>query len=178
MIIQCNSCKKSFTVPNGAITQQGRLVQCSSCGNKWTQYPTKKEEPQIRPKVITEERKIENLEKNSEHPKKNKAKKKKKLVNTYSEEYLQKKHGIRIINPSNSKINEKEKKNKRLKNNIFGFYNYLITFTVLIITIFGFLHLTQEIIIQKYPFTETYINYLFETFSNFKLIIQDIISNY
>ena len=41
MIIQCNSCDKKFNVPDGAITEAGRLVQCSSCGNKWTQYPLK-----------------------------------------------------------------------------------------------------------------------------------------
>ena len=39
MIIQCNSCSKKFVVPDGAIKAKGRLVQCSSCGNKWTQYP-------------------------------------------------------------------------------------------------------------------------------------------
>ena len=26
-------------VPDNAITNAGRLVQCSSCGNKWTQFP-------------------------------------------------------------------------------------------------------------------------------------------
>ena len=39
MIIKCNSCEKEFVVPDNAITTAGRLVQCSSCGNKWTQYP-------------------------------------------------------------------------------------------------------------------------------------------
>ena len=41
MIIQCTSCEKKFNVPDAAITSAGRLVQCSSCGNKWTQYPIK-----------------------------------------------------------------------------------------------------------------------------------------
>ena len=41
MIIQCNSCQKSFVVPDNAITSSGRLVQCSECGNKWTQFPIK-----------------------------------------------------------------------------------------------------------------------------------------
>ena len=39
MIIQCKSCEKSFSVPDSAITVSGRLVQCGSCGNKWTQFP-------------------------------------------------------------------------------------------------------------------------------------------
>ena len=41
MIIQCSSCDKKFNVPDSAITTAGRLVQCSACGNKWTQYPLK-----------------------------------------------------------------------------------------------------------------------------------------
>ena len=41
MIIQCKACNKSFNVPDNAITASGRLVQCSSCGNKWTQFPIK-----------------------------------------------------------------------------------------------------------------------------------------
>ena len=32
---------KKFIVPDNAITSAGRLVQCSSCGNKWTQFPIK-----------------------------------------------------------------------------------------------------------------------------------------
>ena len=41
MLVNCNSCQKKFVVPDGAITESGRLVQCGSCGNKWTQYPIK-----------------------------------------------------------------------------------------------------------------------------------------
>ena len=39
MILSCNSCAKKFVVPDNAIGANGRLVQCSSCGNKWTQFP-------------------------------------------------------------------------------------------------------------------------------------------
>ena len=39
MILSCNSCGKKFVVPDNAITQSGRLVQCSACGNKWKQFP-------------------------------------------------------------------------------------------------------------------------------------------
>jgi len=28
-------------VPDSAITEAGRLLQCGACGNKWTQYPVK-----------------------------------------------------------------------------------------------------------------------------------------
>ena len=39
MILSCNSCGKKFVVPDSAITEAGRLVQCSACGNKWKQFP-------------------------------------------------------------------------------------------------------------------------------------------
>ena len=42
MILECKSCQKKFIVPDNAITNAGRLVQCSSCGNKWTQFPITK----------------------------------------------------------------------------------------------------------------------------------------
>ena len=54
MILSCNSCGKKFVVPDSAITQSGRLVQCSACGNKWKQFPikvSKKEEIISKPVV-------------------------------------------------------------------------------------------------------------------------------
>ena len=39
MLVNCNTCKKKFSVPDSAITEAGRLLQCGTCGNKWTQYP-------------------------------------------------------------------------------------------------------------------------------------------
>ena len=47
MIIECNSCNKKFNVPDDAIPATGRLVQCSNCGNKWTQYPLKANKSKI-----------------------------------------------------------------------------------------------------------------------------------
>ena len=164
MIIQCNSCEKKFTVPDNAITTNGRLVQCSSCGNQWTQYPVK-----------------QSLKKVNKKPK-NQNKKKKKSVDTYSEEYLQKKHGIKIIDPSSvsGTSNKAKSKSKKLKKESigFGFYSYLIVFFVLLLTVFGALNLTKEIIVYYFPFLENYINYLYETLDNLSLVISDIASDY
>ena len=55
MILSCNSCGKKFVVPDNAISAAGRLVQCSSCGNKWKQFPIK-EPVKAKPKIA----KIEN----------------------------------------------------------------------------------------------------------------------
>ena len=164
MIIQCNSCNKKFTVPDSAITANGRLVQCSACGNQWTQYPVNQSL-----KKATKVRKISK-------------KKKQKTIDTYSEEYLQKKHGIKIIDPSsiNEKSNKTKSKSKKLKKVSvgFGFYNYLITMIVLLIAAFGILDLTKDVIIYNFPFLENYINHLYETLNNLNLVISDIISDY
>tara|TARA_B100001093_G_C26391755_1_gene827366 strand:- start:52 stop:579 length:528 start_codon:yes stop_codon:yes gene_type:complete len=175
MIIRCNSCEKSFSVPDSAITNNGRLVQCSACGNKWTQYPVSKK---IENKTITLVKKVKKIEAKKSIPKK-KIKKKKKQIETYSEEYLQNKHGIKIIDPSSANnSNKKQKINSQKKKDIgFGFYNYLITFIVLIIAFFGTLNLTREIISLNFPYLSVYIDYLYETLSNIKLIIFDIVYN-
>ena len=171
MIIQCNSCKKKFSVPDTAITSKGRLVQCSSCGNEWTQYPVN-----------------QNLKKTTKTTKLSKPisaskqkRKREKTIDTYSEEYLQKKHGIKIIDPSS--LSKKSTTNKlRTKRNYksygFGFYNYLFTSIIFLIFIFGIVNLTRDILVYNYPFLENYINYLFETLNNIKLIISDFITDY
>ena len=95
MILSCNSCEKKFVVPEQAITSNGRVVQCGSCGNKWKQFP------------IDLDIKKENIEKKIEvkktaviskklKPKKKKIKKSKEL-SLYSPEYLKKKHLIIFI---------------------------------------------------------------------------------
>ena len=169
MIIQCNSCDKKFTVQDSAIKTSGRLVQCSSCGNKWTQYPIN-----VNSEKTT---KISKIKKSIKQ--KNRIK---KVIDTYSEEYLQKKHGIKIIDPSSlsrksNKNISKTKKTKKAKIG-FGFYNSLITMIIVLLTLFGLLNLTKDIIVYYYPFLENYINYLYETLDNFNLIISDIISEY
>ena len=169
MIIQCNSCRKKFNVPEAAITDSGRLVQCSSCGNKWTQFPVK-----VSPKEKEiKDQKIDNVVKSATNKKK---KKKKKITKPYSEDYLRKKYGIKIIDPSTaSTISNKSNLEKKTS---YGFYNTVLTLIVLLASIFGILILTEEMIIEKYPFFEIYINYLFETLNNFKLIFEDLIRNY
>ena len=172
MIIQCNSCQKSFNVPDSAITASGRLVQCSACGNKWTQYP-----------VVTNNKvKQVSIPKKTAKPKKAKKikKAKNKIADSYSVEYLQKKHGLKIIDPSS--LNNKSKINNRgsAKNAGagLGFYNYLLLFIIISITLFGVLNLTKDNIITYYPELETSINYFYDTLNYFKIIIIDIISNY
>ena len=170
MIIQCESCQKKFVVPDSAVTAKGRLVQCSSCGNKWTQYPIKRKSPKIA--------NVKNITKQS----KQKVKRKKTSgIDVYSDEYLQKKHGIKIIDPSSSNLKTKGSNQNKIgkKGSVsFGFFNYLITISILSIFFVGILNFERSRLSRKFPFLEPYIEGFFETLNNFKIIFIDFISSY
>ena len=170
MILTCNSCGKKFVVPDSAITGSGRTVQCGSCGNKWKQFPTQnlKEETIINKKISPQIKKpVTKISK----PKAKKVKKPRE-INLYSPEYLQKKHGI--------SLNDVKKNIKQIndKNVSFGFYNSLLLFIVVIISISRGLYFFQDFIIQKIPFAEFYLNYFFENIRNIFEIFKNLISNY
>ena len=163
MIIQCTSCEKKFNVPDGAITANGRLVQCSSCGNKWTQYPTKTKPATTKP-VST--------------PARTKATPKKKIVKKkgpvpYSEEYMQQKWGKSVQNYAvekglSKKTTQLKKPKKQKSIQVtekpgFGFLNYIITIFILSTFSIGILHFERERLTRKFPFLEPYIDHFFES---------------
>ena len=170
MILSCNSCEKRFVVPDQAITSAGRMVQCSSCGNKWKQFPIKSEI------IKTTQPKQGNIKKTPITPKVTKTKKKKvkktREINLYSPEYLKIKHGISL---DNEKTSKNELPNEKVS---FGFYNSLILFFVIIIALSKSLHFFQDLIIQRLPFTEFYLNYFFESIRNVFEILKNLISSY
>ena len=169
MILSCNSCQKKFVVPDQAITTAGRTVQCGSCGNKWKQFPVgeiKQAQPTSRAqKKISKPPKIQKSKKT-----KKTSKKQSREVNLYSPEYLEKKHGIRL--------NEDRKNNSPPEKLSFGFYNSLLLYLIIIVTISRGLYFFQDFIIQKIPFTEFYINYFFESIKNLFEIWKSLISSY
>ena len=168
MILSCNSCEKKFVVPDNAISASGRLVQCSSCGNKWKQFPVISE---IEKK--NETTKIKSIEKIAK-PIKQQRKTKKAGPSLYSPEYLAKKHGIKI----KEKITIKENNLKKQTNLNFGFYNSLIIFFVFIVFILRILYFFQNLIIERFPFLKNYIDYLFESINNVKEIILSFFLGY
>ena len=176
MILSCNSCDKKFVVPDNAIGASGRLVQCSSCGNKWKQLPINTLEA-TQDKAISENKeikKIKNIQTNFKTKKKIK-KNKKNGPNLYSPEYLVKKHGINIKNTSL----QKKEKFKNSDNKIsFGFYNSLFFFIVVLIFLSRSLYFVQEIIVKSFPSTGFYLNYFFETIKNIFEITKNLITYY
>ena len=170
MIIECNSCNKKFNVPDDAIPATGRLVQCSNCGNKWTQYPFKANKSKISSPALT------SPPKKTVKKKQIKKKTKKRIGPTiYSSEYLEKKHGIKINQDINKKIIEKNYNDESYG---LGFYSSIIILIIFLISFFGVLDLTKDIIISNYPFLESYISYLYETIENIRIIFTDFLSVY
>ena len=168
MIISCNSCEKKFVVPDKAITSEGRVVQCGSCGNKWKQYP--KNEEKIHPVKIKKNKKIPKISETKIPKPKKKISKKKREIDLYSPEYLAKKHGINL-NETNDKPITKNKVS-------FGFYSSFIILLVFAIAFSRILYFFQDFIIIKLPFTEYYLEYFFENIRNLFEIWKSLISNY
>ena len=175
MILSCNSCGKKFIVPDNAITPAGRLVQCSACGNKWKQFPIKKDEK----KVATSKPAIKrNIAKPTTSKKpirsKRRVAKKTREINLYSPEYLAKKHGIRIkdTEPKDSKKSVNKEKVS------FGFYSSLLVFFVFVIFFSRFLYFAQTFIISLIPSSEFYLSYFFENIRNIFEIWKSLIANY
>ena len=168
MIINCNSCEKKFVVPDQAITSEGRVVQCGSCGNKWKQYPKNKGKiPSIK---IEKNKKISKISDTKLSKPKKKISKKKREIDLYSPEYLAKKHGINLNETSSKPIT----KNKVY----FGFYSSLIILLVFVIAFSKILYFFQDFIFTKLPFTEYYLKYFFESIRNLFEIWKSLISNY
>tara|TARA_Y100001970_G_C13965306_1_gene715293 strand:+ start:132 stop:656 length:525 start_codon:yes stop_codon:yes gene_type:complete len=174
MILECKSCQKKFVVPDSAITSGGRLVQCSACGNKWVQYPSPgKVKKEIKSKIS--EPKLNKLTKKTQR--KNISKQKKTGPSIYSREYLEKKHGIKI-NENSEKSKRRLKSDQPSSTGALGFYSYFLILIVLVLTFFGILNLTKEIIILNFPITENYINYFYENLDNFLILFKDLFNLY
>ena len=175
MILSCNSCGKKFVVPDNAITEAGRLVQCSACGNKWKQFPIrsgKKDEANY--KSATNRAITKPVSPKKLITKKRKVPKKKREINLYSPEYLAKKHGIRI---NDSK--PKSLKNTTSKDKVtFGFYSSLLVFLVFIIFFSRTLYFIQDFVITLFPITEFYLSYFFENIRNIFEIWKNLITSY
>jgi len=177
MILTCNSCGKKFVVPDSAITASGRIVQCGSCGNKWKQFPLgeveKTQSIARSKKVISKPKPVEQKIQKSKKVKKT-APKKSREISLYSPEYLAKKHGIKIGDIEPKKISNKNNKDKVS----FGFYNTLILFIFLIISISRILYFAQDFIVTIFPISEFYLNYFFESIRNMFEIWKNLISSY
>ena len=177
MIITCNCGEKKFTLPDNSIPVSGRLVQCGFCGLKWKQFPVgevKNTQTVSRPqKIVSKPQPIQQKVQKQKKIKKFTTKKPRE-ISLYSPEYLAKKHGIKLNEKQPKKIITKSEKDKVS----FGFYNSLIVFIFLVITISRILYFSQDVIISYFPLTEYYLEYFFESIRNVFEIWKNLVINY
>ena len=177
MIITCNCGEKKFTLPDNSIPVSGRLVQCGFCGLKWKQFPVgevKNTQTVSRPqKIVSKPQPIQQKVQKQKKIKKFTTKKPRE-ISLYSPEYLAKKHGIKLNEKQPKKIITKSEKDKVS----FGFYNSLIVFIFLIISISRILYFSQDVIISYFPLTEYYLEYFFESIRNVFEIWKNPVINY
>ena len=178
MIITCTECKKQFVVPDAAIPAEGRTVQCSSCSNEWKQFPVKK--PEIVKKTTAFSAK------KTTQPIKKKIVKKSKGPVPYSKAYMQEKwwgtvqsyaaqKGLskKIKKIPQPKKLQKQKPIQTMEKPGFGFFSYIITYSILFTFLVGLLKFERGRLARKFPDLEPYIEHFFETLSNFKIFILD-----
>ena len=176
MIITCNCGEKKFTLPDNSIPESGRLVQCGFCGLKWKQFPVDEVAQPQSVSTTQEVSKPQPVQPKIQKPKKVKkaTKKKPREISLYSPEYLAKKHGIQINDTQPVKNISKKEKGKVS----FGFYNSLILFIFLAIFLARILYFAKDFLISKFPVTEFYLNYFFESIRNVFEIIRDLLIIY
>ena len=68
-------------------------------------------------------------------------------------------------------FDEFDEKNNKKK---IGFYGYLILTVVVLFALFIALSISKDLIISKYPITESYIQYFFEIIEIVKITIRDL----
>ena len=154
MILSCNACGKKFVVPDNAISANGRVVQCGSCGNKWRQFPQKKE--------------VKATIDKSSNFQKSKPQKAKRSIKDYQQ------IPPKVSDTKTQKV-ASSIKNEKVS---FGFYSSLIVFIFLIISLSRILYFSEEFIISIFPGVEYYLNYFFESIKNIFEIWKNLITSY
>ena len=93
----------------------------------------------------------------------------------YSSEYLEKKHGIKIKDTSNTSKTRTAKKEVKTS---LGFYSVFLITIIFLTAFLGVLNLNKELVISNLPVTEKYINYLYENINIIWIIFKDIVTIY
>ena len=161
MIITCPCEKKQFKIDSSLIPQEGRELQCGSCERVWFYKPVNESEA---PLTLNENISANKVEPAIEIDDKNLEVTK----NLQIEE---------IIVPKIKKNKSKEIPNtvKKLENNEFKFFSYLIIFIISFIALIILLDTLKTPLINIFPGLEIILFNLFETLQDLKLFIIDLI---
>ena len=155
MIINCPACQKKFQISDNLIPVNGRLLQCGSCNNSWF----------FKPQITSKKDKNKTEIISQFDPNKTD-------ITIKNKKKTQKKNKESIKIPKNYELT----KYKKQSNFTFGkFLSYII---VLIITFVAFLIIVDTFktpLYSSYPNLEKIIFNLFETLTDIKLFVKDLI---
>ena len=155
MIINCPSCQKKFQISDNLIPVNGRLLQCGSCNNSWffkTQITSKKDKNKT--EIISQ------FDPN------------KTDITVKNKKKTQKKNKESLKKPKNYELTKYKKQSN------FTFANFLSYTIVLIITFVAFLIIVDTFktpLYSSFPNLENIIFNLYETLTDIKLFIKDLI---
>ena len=153
MIIQCKNCNKRFEVPDSAIPNEGRKVQCGNCGTKWMQVPIEIEKKDDPVKKKQEEKKDIVMEKKEIDPSSS-------LV-------------VKKVKKTKKQVKVKESNNSNL-----GFFGYIIVLLILITTLVGVLETFKESISYYWPSINDQLGFIYESLNNIIIIIKELFNKY
>jgi len=205
MIIQCESCSRKFLVKDEDIPQEGRMVQCSNCSQKWFQTPIKIQSS-IKSNIDKNVSKMEFeasdgrvyrfmgsqwaeilrsgktglLAKRTIGAELNRragiSKPKKTRKRAKKNEETEIESITKIIDPSSEQIDSDNRQKESL-----GFFGYIILLTIITLSIIGVLKTFQNELIMHFPEVEYIFDkgeYIFESMGYIITIIKDIIISY
>ena len=150
MIISCDQCLKKFEIDSKLIPDEGRLLQCSSCHNKWFY---KKDIPE---KTIV----ISELQKTHDDK---------------TETIIKKNNNINILNDIDSSKTIKRKHSySSKKSNKLSFLNFILVFIISIVALIILLDTFKNPISLIIPDIEFILESLYETIKDITLFAQDL----
>ena len=144
----CRRCNKKFEVPDSAIPNDGRKVQCGNCRTQWIQMP------QTENQIKSQEKKVEIFDY-------------KKEINPSESLPIKKKQ----------KIKNKKIENKKYKSRL-GFIGYVFIFGIIFISLVGILETFSENISNYWPQINDQLSFIYESVNNIIIIIKELFNNY
>ena len=162
MIIQCDKCKKKFTIERSLVTDDGRELQCGSCHNIWFYKPTNDTNE---PLTLNEDISYKEIE-----PKKR----------SNNDEEINK--NSQTLNKNKSKIREQGKNEikeigdhvQKPENKVSKFFSYLVVTIISLVALIILLDTLKALLIDIFPSLEVILFNLYETLQDIKLFIIDL----
>jgi len=161
MIITCPCEKKQFKIDDSLIPHEGRELQCGSCERVWFYIPKNESKD---PLTLNENISVNKIEPVIE-------------TNDINLEFSKKLQKEKIVEPEIKKEISKEipKTVKKLENEGFKFFSYLIVLIISFVALIILLDTLKTPLINVFPGLEIILFNLFETLKDIKLFIIDLI---